>query len=271
MRINQPLSLPNTKVHFITFANTGYTSPERILEQAKSSGYFTNLQVYSEMDIEKLINHHKSYFKRTSKVGYGHFIWKPFIISNHLLKIPDGEFLFYSDLGMHINFNENANAKFNEYLYKLLSENSLFGVFETSKAYNARGLATASVINAYFPQFADLQSWIYVYGSPLFILNCPESRRILGDWLMLCEKYLPKAYSQVRRYFFSDLIYLDADNGLLNIVLAKHGRCSFFDGREINLYSEDGLQLKHCLTPQEYQNVDWSSLQNFPFINKRDR
>jgi len=271
MGINQHSSLPNIKVHFITFANTGYVSPERILEQAKSSGYFTSRQVYTEVDIEELINRHKSYFKRTSKVGFGHFMWKPFIILNKLSKIPDGDFLFYSDLGTHINVNDNASVKFNEYLYKLLNEDSLFGVWETSKAYNAQGLATATVIDAYFPQFADLQSWIYVYAGSLFILNCPESRRILEDWLMLCEKYLPKAYSKVRRYFFSDLVYLDSDNGLLNIVLAKHGRCCFFDGHDINLYSEDGLQLKHCLTPQEYQNADWSSLQNFPFMFKRDR
>ena len=195
-------------------------SSERILQQAESSGYFASCQAYSEKDVRELIKRHKSYFSATSKAGFGHFMWKPYIILKMLGKIADGELLLYSDLGTHIN--RNASVKFSGYLHEMSNNGSLFGVFHTSKAYNAQGYATLPPIKFYYPPFAFLESWIYVYAGVIFIYNCPESRKVMSDWLLLCEKYLPKAYYKLRRYFFSDLVGMDADNGLLNIVLAKN-------------------------------------------------
>ena len=271
MSIDHFNSSLSPKVHFLTFSNSEYVSPQRILQQANTSKFFANSQAYSELDVKELIKRHKKYFKATSKDGFGHFMWKPYIILKMLEQIPNGEFLIYSDLGTHINYNVSAKAKFNAYLNRMLNDNSTFGVFQTSKAYNAQGLVTLPVIKSYFPQFAFFKSWIYCYAGVIFIYNCPESKKAMEDWMMLCEKYLPKAYFGLRRKFISDLKWIDADAGLLNIVLAKHGRCSFFDGHDVNLYSADGTQLKHKLTPEQYKNLDWSALQNSPFVIKRDR
>lgn len=81
-----------------------FISKRRFLKQAKSMNFYKSIKVYSFDDLlentKKKIN---EYLLLKERRGYGFWIWKPEIILDALINIPDGSILQYSDLGCHIN------------------------------------------------------------------------------------------------------------------------------------------------------------------------
>jgi hypothetical protein len=259
-----------TKAHLITFSNRGYASPERILNQARRSGFFESAIAYGEKDIKPLIKKHRFHFLTQKKNGFGTFIWKPYIIYNHLRLLPEGARLVYADLGCHIN--SNLPDVIDNYFRLIESQDNSFGVFETGPAYDARLYVTKSAVREYFPQFYKSDQK-YVYAGLLLLRNSADTRQMVKDWLTLCETHLPKYYSPFhwRGSQIQGFVGQDTDNGLLPLVLAKHGRATYFDGTQVNLYDSQGWQLKHVLSDSDYQNADWGKLASFPFSYRRDR
>ena len=81
-----------------------FISKRRFLNQAKSINFYNGIKVYSFNDLlentKKKIN---KYLLLKERRGYGFWIWKPEIILDALLNIPNDSILQYSDIGSHIN------------------------------------------------------------------------------------------------------------------------------------------------------------------------
>ena len=107
-------------IKLVAFADsTLKRSAERLKEQAVRSGYYDQIKVYSEKDLDKNCkNEIKKIIKKTGKKrGYGYWFWKPYIVFNELKIVNEGDIINYVDVGCHIL--SNKNEKFQLYLNTL--------------------------------------------------------------------------------------------------------------------------------------------------------
>lgn len=258
-------------IHFITFANSTYTSPDRILSQARDSDFFKSVTRYSEADITELVRRHKIHFFARRKQGYGRFIWKPFTLLKRLQEVPNGDFVIYADSGTHID--PSGKSKLDSYLNSMESADKSLGVFEVSSKYKAISFVRRAVVESYIPSFYSEPgvSMNSVYAGLLFARKTPRIQEQVQDWLKLCEQFLPKIDLGSKKNEIAEFIGQDADNGMLPLVLAKYNDYLLFAGTEVNLYDPDGIQAKHSLEDSAYKELDWEKLRGSPFQFRRDR
>lgn len=103
-------------LHFITYGDSNFENArERLLKQAKSSGWFKTQKAYTP---HLLTHEFKDNFKHiiSQKRGGGYWIWKYDIIMQGLNEIDDNDILVYLDAGSTLNVNEKSSKRFNEYV-----------------------------------------------------------------------------------------------------------------------------------------------------------
>ena len=246
------------KVHFLTFANTGYMKPVRILHEALMFQFHT-IHSMNEYSIPEYIEKHKDFINNNAH-GYGMWIWKPKIIYEKLKSIKDGEIVIYCDAGMHLNIK--GLRRYYEYIEMMKDYDML--TFSLSDEYKAQHYVKRAVINAYYPEFAD-QVTPYCYAGVAMFKKTQATMDLVSDWLMLCENHRfidsSKSEAPELEIFHGN----DCDNGLFNICLAKHGISKSIYPDETNVYDKDGNQLLNIA------DQDWSKLDNYPFQCRRLR
>ena len=259
IRLRQSGLPETTRIHFITFANTGYMVPTRILDEAKAFGFDT-IRSFTEHDIPEFIEKHNSFIEANPR-GYGNWIWKPKIILDALEKVQDDDIVIYCDAGMHLN--PRGLPRYHEYLRMLGSQKTSAVVFSTSPFYLAQEYVKMDAVLAYNPAFA-LRSDVVCYAGIMMLRKTPKSIALIRDWLMLCETYhfLDESVSDVPEplRFKGN----DCDNGLFNLCLHRHSIHATVPHTETNVYNMEGHQLHMTAT-------DWSSLDRFPFQCRRLR
>jgi hypothetical protein len=262
------------KIHFLTFSNSEYMIPDRIVDQANQFGEFSSIYSWSESNIPEFIEKHRYHFLLYKDRGFGLWIWKPYVILKRLLEMDKGEILVYSDAGVFLN--SNGSTRFQEYMDLLRIEDNQIIAFEVNNLYKSRFYVKADCIKVYYPEFYTLDLNC-CYAGVLILKNSQYTRRLIFDWLSLCEN--TEFLSASKSIVHADPSYFrgqDADNGLLNLVLAKFQNRYADDGKIlilsdwVNLYHKNGKQLKHVISSGDYIKADWSSLNNFPFQIRRD-
>lgn len=260
-----------TKNHFITFRNKGYSQPDRILDQAFASGFFSTITCYTNSDIRPLMLRYPIHFYLRRNQGFGSFIWKPYLVLKKLSEVNDGDIVIYSDLGNHIS--KAGHLLFNSYMDTLSEANKSIGVFGVSESYDSHAFVYKRAVDSYYPTFFSDEKAIRnsVYGGLMFARKNNNVDIILSDWLMLCKEYLTPLFADKKSVENPGFIGQDADNGFLPLILSKHNDYVIFPGEDVNLYSKEGLQMKHCLPTKDYESLDWSPLDASPFTLRRDR
>jgi len=92
---------------FITFGAGGQNyidAGKRLIEQAKSTGYFDKIILYTDKHLKndkKFWNQHSNFISK-NKRGYGYWIWKSYIIKKTMELMKDGDILLYLDCGCEI-------------------------------------------------------------------------------------------------------------------------------------------------------------------------
>ena len=82
------------------------TAAIRLRRQAEATGLFTSAVHF---DFDKLRSMYPDFWSKTGRFilenqrGAGYWIWKPFLISERLNEIRDGEFLVYADAGCEVS------------------------------------------------------------------------------------------------------------------------------------------------------------------------
>ena len=56
----------------------------------------------------------------------------------------------------------------------------------------------------------------------------------------------------------------DADNGIFQLVVAKHRGYFLVEAKETNLFTATGYQVKHAMTNYEYKKLNWDALSLMP-------
>jgi hypothetical protein len=237
-----------SSIKFITFCNTTFFHPTRILIQAEEFP-FTSSVAYSEYDFPKFFEKHKT-FVNMFKKGYGCYIWKSYIIYKTLKTMKDDEILFYCDTGCHLNSNPEAMTRFHEYI-SYLKESEIVSFTNNTKV---ESFVKEDAIQFYYPEVNREEK--NCYAGVMLIRKTERTLKMMWEWKNLCEQY---SFIDIypSRYYTDTPVSKgnDCDMGLFNLVLQKHKHlCKFIEPDEI--------------IPE---NNDWSSMNKFPFHAKRDR
>ncbi len=245
------------KQAFITFSNTSYMYPGRILKEAREIGKFDIIKHYTEDSIPVFFQKHKQFMEETP--GYGFWMWKPMIIYDMLHKLNDGDILLYADAGCHIN--KNGIDRYNEYIDVLNKDEYHLVVFDTTPKYRAEQYVNRDAAMIYHPDFYE-KSHQYSYASPILLKKTNKTMNLIYDWLCLCTNYdfidksISKWFNEIDGYQGND-----CDNGLFNLCLVKHNIAYHIGPYETNIYLDDGSQ--------NYTSCDWSKLNTYPLQNRR--
>lgn len=244
---------------FVTFANTSYMHPSRILEEAHEFGVFTSIQHKTEHDIQEFVNKHKSFIESHPQ-GYGCWIWKPKVILDSLLSLQPDDILVYCDAGMKLN--KPGLPRFHEYMEILQNPDNHMVTFSMNESHVPQLYVKADAVAEYFPEFQDSSRYMrYCYAGLLMLKRTEKTIQLLKDWLSLCENYHYIDRNWSVRGECPNFQGNDCDNGLFNLVLAKHSIHATIYPDETNLYLPDGRQ--------NLSVTDWSSLDRFPFQYRR--
>ena len=245
--------------HFITFANTDFMRPTRILAEAQPFPFSTR-RALTEHDLGEFATKHAAFLAQHTR-GYGLWIWKPKIILDTLKTLPANDILVYCDAGMHLN--TRGLRRYADYLELL--ETTHIVTFALNDAYKTQHYVKRDAINAYYPEFASQELAPYCYAGVMMLRNTPETVALVTDWLALCETYSfldtsPSVATELPCYLGND-----CDNGLFNLCLAKHKISRAVYPDETNLYTQDGQQFYGA------SREDWEHLAAFPFQCRRLR
>lgn len=246
------------KIHFLTFANTSYMEPGRIMNDAKSFGFYS-IQCMNEFDIPEFLEKHSNFIQK-NEFGFGLWIWKPKIILDKLKSIDENDILVYCDAGIHLNVK--GLSRYTEYI-DILNTKDMVN-FSTNDGYFAQQWVKRDVIDSYYPEFAN-QNNRACYAGLMMIKKTKYTISLIEDWLNLCERYefLDGSPSSLPEYGF--FVGQDKDNGLFNICLAKHLLSHYIYPDEVNIYLPNGTQ-NYSAHPEE-----WNVLDDFPFQCRRIR
>jgi hypothetical protein len=250
-----------SKKVFLTFANTGFMKPDRIINEAKEFGVFDEVRAMNEHDISDFISKHSEFIK-LNPYGYGRFIWKPKVIFDTLNTLSDNDILVYSDAGMSLN--KNGLERFNEYI-DLLETNDMI-TFSTNDKYKANFYVKVDAVMSYCPEMND-SNMNSCYAGLMLIKKTDASLHLIEDWLKLCETYNFIDNSKSTLYEEKPwFVGQDTDNGLFNLCLLKHKISHSIYPDEVNIYVGDS-QYSHVY-PGEVG--DWTSLSKTPFHYTRN-
>jgi hypothetical protein len=256
------------KVVLVTFANTGYATPERIQAEAKAFP-FTDVIHHTEETIKEFVIKHAA-FLTTYPHQFGFCIWKPYVILKSLLTLDEGDILVYADIGMHLN--PEGIPRFQEYIQKLSDPSKSMIVFNTNATYAAQEYVKSDAYMYYYPTFINELN-PYVYAGIMMVKHSADAINLLKDYLHLCEYYhlLHPGRSSLFKEFLPYFKGHDKDNALFALCVYKHRHCvSFIYPDEVNLYTNDGQQLGHAKNPTE-DEANWSKLRTSPFQVRRIR
>ena len=258
LRVHYNTANTDHTTHFITFANTGFMKPTRILAEAEAFPFATR-RALTEHDLGAFGEKHAAFIASNSR-GYGLWIWKPKVIFDTLMTLNDGERLVYCDAGMHLNAKGIERYNY----YERILDTVDIVTFSLNDAYKSQHFVKRDAINAYYPEFAS--QWTrYCYAGVMMLKKTPATIALVTDWLSLCEVYhfldtSPSIAPELPAFKGND-----CDNGLFNMCLAKYKISHAIYPDETNIYLRNGDQY-YAATPR-----DWARLDNFPFQCRRLR
>lgn len=249
------------KLGFVVFSNTGFVKPTRILSEAHEFGVFDFILHKTEDDIPNFIKKHGNFIRSHPK-GYGMYIWKPKIILDTLAEMNENDILIYCDAGMKLN--KEGILRFHQYVEELSSQKNHILAFSTNSSYVPQFYVKRDAVMSYFPDFSNKEKYThYYYAGVMMLKKTQRTITAIEEWLNLCENYHflhPTTrsihYTEIPGYEGNDF-----DNGLFNLVLAKHNIHATIYPDETNIYKSSG--------EQDHSATDWSSLNSFPFHYRR--
>lgn len=248
----------NSKVRLLVFANLGYRNPSRIVSQAIFSRFFSSIVLSDEYSLKTFFRTHKYFVRKFRHHGFGLFVWKPLLILQELQSMDENDILLYSDSGNHINFK---GWKRWEYYLEIIDRDNVNALFfsagDPSGAYDVEKLVSQQLVKTYFPNF-EKSKCDFVYAGLLLLKKNGSTMQMIQDWVSLATE--------------ENLEFgRDADNGIFQLVVAKHRGYFLVEAKETNLFTATGYQVKHAMTNEEYKKLNWDALSLMPLQYRRDR
>ena len=161
-------------VWLLSFADSRLIKPKkRLLRPALEFGFRKDhVLILDEGDLSDSFREKMKVHLVLGSRGYGYWCWKPEICINTLLKIPDGNILFYIDIGCHLN--KKGKSRFYDYIGICNRHGAL--------ATQARSLLSSSLIDS---EFIDSRHHVYLTsaftkGDMLDYFNVRDKKEIVN-------------------------------------------------------------------------------------------
>ena len=173
-------------------------SANRLSNEARKGAIFQSIELMTDLRLQK---EHPTFYSNFTKfrnslpdggaVGLGRWAWKPFIVSEQLKKIPEGELLLYIDAGCHLNWNLNSMRRFLQYC----SEAEKYG-FLAMQLYPNEG-GTGDLFEYNFNSIDNREkiepseeAWksCQIQATLMFLKNDRKTRDFVDEWLSLASE-----------------------------------------------------------------------------------
>ncbi len=262
----------NNKKYFLTFASSDLNRTlRRITKQAINLKIYDKIYSYNE---ENLSYEFTKIFKNKlilRSKGFGYWSWKPQILLQILEKINEGDIVQYTDAGCHLNIN--GIQRLHEYFEIAKNANNGILAFQAKEPEehlkvndrNFPSLPDSEWVKGDLLDYLNIRERYDLLNSPtigagiIFIRKCPQSVKIIQDWLDIIKfdfKLLDDSPSR--------------NTNLINFKGHRHDQsifsllCKINDVATISSYeywypSADGI------------NPDWIILNKYPIHAKRDK
>lgn len=217
------------KIHLITFANKQpFINSQKILDSSHKNSNIMTHTMWNKHDIYKtnFYEKNKNIFERYRSIGFGLFIWKPFIIYEKLNEIEDGEFIYYQDSsqydysGLNKDFNIICDFMNNNNIellpgFQINTINKLLIKEECLKYLN-------------YDKNEEFLNKNHYHTSPLLFKKTSNTVNFIKEWLEYC---------QVPECIIKNTKFHQCDQAIFNILLDKYN----FNGI---LFSDSKLESK---------------------------
>jgi hypothetical protein len=205
------------KISHITFATSEYQASARLacLSALASGVHSTHIYSPEELHLSEAF-HSKNIIDQIDfkERGAGYWLWKPVIILETLYKLPDNEYLLYTDSSVRLK------KEFREVLsYRCLDKIHLWSLDQ--KLNILKSWTDLSVLERLSIP-SKLHSIPMILGGVILIHNSDVNRKLIEKWLEMCSD--PKLLSpdNFDDYVPSpDLIWHRHDQSLLTILTGK--------------------------------------------------
>jgi hypothetical protein len=207
----------NKKYILVYNDNTHTTYINFLIESIRKHTDF-NIIIYNKSDINpKFLEENKKILECSR--GGGYWLWKPYIISETLCKIDDGDYLFYLDSKYF--FLENFEELYKE---KILEDHIILWKNKPNENTNLmKKYCKIDVIHKY--NIHDLvfnKNAVECWAGAIFLKKTGFVEKIIKEWLSMCMIYedISDSPSLLQRHAeFSDHRH---DQSLLSIIAYKY-------------------------------------------------
>jgi hypothetical protein len=166
----------------------------RLAMNATKSGLFNEILLENNQSLQNLhidfLNSHKEFlFHNNNRRGFGHYLWKPYIINYWLERIPDNDILIFLDAGCHINYqNPRARIRFSEYL-KITSENDGLAMQIRDNSFGYNDLSerrwTRLDLMEHLDSPNETRASNQIQSGIIFLKKCERTLSYTSTWLNL--------------------------------------------------------------------------------------
>lgn len=207
--------MDNIKIHLITFANKEpFEKSQKILDSTYKIADITTHTMYRKKDIidTKFYNKNLNIFTKYKTIGYGLYIWKPYLILKKLQEISDGEYLYYQDSSRYdfTGFTSSVHPIIEYMESNLIDLIPGFQINEINK-----NLIQPQCLE--YMGYSDNKKFLshrHYHTSPMFIKKTSKTLKFISKWLK---------YSQKPDCIIKKTPYHQCDQAILNILLWKYG------------------------------------------------
>jgi glutaredoxin-related protein len=211
------------KIYFISFGSTHKysNSINRIKQQAINMNIFNEIFIYTEKDFDKdFLNKHSEFIK-TSKKGYGYWLWKSYFTRKTLNIMDDGDILIYADAGCSLVNTPTAIKRLQQYITlcnRLENANISFQMCFPEKTYSKMDLFhKLDVYNDNMLNSGQLVGGIFI------LKKCPKTIKLIDEYYELSQDYHLIDDSPSTIPNDSEFIDNRHDQSLFSILRKKHG------------------------------------------------
>ncbi len=184
------------KIILLAFASSDLKrSVERFNLQAKNSGYYTQIKIFTEKNLDEFCTLKvKEIIKKSGARGFGYWFWKPYLIEKILNEMDEDDILHYLDIGCHIINNKKTEF---EKLINILENDKIGmlgfkydkpkGKFDSNIYFPDREeykFTKADVFNYFnYLNEVNITNTSQYWAGSIFIKKNPSTKKIIREWL----------------------------------------------------------------------------------------
>lgn len=174
--------------YFITYGDDRFKeSRQRIAEEARSTGAFEDVFVYSPENLKEFTAQHNE-FRMNNKRGGGYWLWKPYTVKQTFEKVEDGAIVIYTDSGSTLR---TENMGYLSRIIELLKSTSIDAyVYQFSDNGFMENCFTKMDTAKEFGLNKDSKEMLsnQIHATYFILKKTKQTEKLIDDWIYFAIK-----------------------------------------------------------------------------------